>query len=61
MYRIQQEDGKFVIYKSKHALQLPCKMMKKKRVEFDTKKEAQKYIEYVGRLIRNGEEYIERF
>tara|TARA_B100001778_G_scaffold179689_1_gene147744 strand:- start:59 stop:244 length:186 start_codon:yes stop_codon:yes gene_type:complete len=61
MYRIQQEDGKFVIYKSKNALHLPCKMMKKKRVEFDTKHEAQKYIEDVARLMQNGEEYLERF
>ncbi len=61
MYRIQQEDGKFVIYKSKNALYLPCKMMKKKRVEFDTKQEAQKYIEDVARLIKNGQEYLERF
>ena len=61
MYRIQQEDDKFVIYKSTQALHLPCKMMKKKRVEFDTQKEAQKYIEYVSLLIKNGEDYIERF
>ena len=48
-------------YKSKNALHLPCKMMKKKRVEFDTKHEAQKYIEDVARLMQNGEEYLERF
>ena len=61
MYRIQQEDGKFVIYKSKKALHLPCKLMKKKRVEFDTQEEASKYIRDVVHLMKTGQEYVERF
>ena len=61
MYRIQQENGKFVIYKSKKALHLPCKLMKKKRVEFDTQEEASKYIRDVVHLMKTGQEYVERF
>lgn len=60
-YDIKEDQGKYVIYKGYHALHLPCKMVKKKRVEFDTEEEARKYIEDVYKLIENGNEYIERF
>ena len=61
MYRIQKENDKYVIYKNQYALQLPCKLLKKKTVEFDTEQEACKYIKDVVRLIQKGEEYLERF
>jgi hypothetical protein len=62
MYRIKQEDkDRYVIYKGNRALYLPCKMIKKKKVEFSTREEAEKYIEYVDKLIKSGEEYLERF
>lgn len=62
MYRIKQEDrDRYVIYKGSKALYLPCKMIKKKKVEFNTREEAEKYIEDVDKLIKNGEEYLERF
>ncbi len=61
-YNIRQEDeSRFVIYKKDKPLLLPCKLVKKKKVEFDTRLEAEKYIEDVIRLVRNGEEYLERF
>jgi len=61
-YNIRQEDeSRFVIYKKDKPLLLPCKLVKKKKVEFDTRLEAEKYIEDVMRLVRNGEEYLERF
>jgi hypothetical protein len=36
-------------------------MIKKKRVEFNTIEEAEKYIEDVDKLMKNGEEYLERY
>lgn len=61
-YNIRQEDeSRFVIYKKDKPLLLPCKLVKKKKVEFDTRLEAEKYIENVIRLVQNGEEYLERF
>ena len=61
-YNIRQADeSRFVIYKKDKPLLLPCKLVKKKKVEFDTRLEAEKYIEDVIRLVRNGEEYLERF
>ena len=36
-------------------------MIKKKKVEFSTREEAEKYIEYVDKLIKSGEEYLERY
>ena len=61
-YNIRQEDEfRFVIYKKDKPLLLPCKLVKKKKVEFDTRLEAEKYIENVIRLVQNGEEYLERF
>ena len=61
-YTIRQEDeSRFVIYKKDKPLLLPCKLVKKKKVEFDTRLEAEKYIENVIRLVQNGEEYLERF
>ena len=61
MYRIQKENDKYVVYKNQYALQLPCKLLKKKKVEFDTEQEASKYIKDVVRLMQKGEEYLERF
>lgn len=62
MYNIRQEDtDRYVIYKGDNALYLPCKMIKKKRVEFSTREEAEKYIEDVDKLIKSGEEYLERY
>lgn len=61
MYKIQQENGKFAIYKKDKALHLPCKLLKKKKIEFQTEKEAQKYISDVMQLIKKGESYIESF
>jgi hypothetical protein len=62
MYNIRQEDtDRYVIYKGDNALYLPCKMIKKKRVEFNTIEEAEKYIEDVDKLMKNGEEYLERY
>lgn len=60
-YKIKKDQEKYVIYKNEKTLYLPCKMMKKKRVEFDTKIEAEKYIKDIVILIQNGQEYIERF
>ncbi len=60
-YTIREEKSKFVIYKKDKPLLLPCKLIKKKKVEFDTRLEAEKYIEDVIRLVQNGEEYLERF
>ena len=62
MYNIRQEDqNRYVVYKGDNALYLPCKMIKKKKVEFSTRQEAEKYIDYVNQLIKNGEEYLERY
>ena len=60
-YKIKIDQDKYVIYKNEYALNLPCKLMKKKRVEFDTQKEAEQYIHDIVKLIKNGEEYIESF
>ena len=60
-YKIKKDQEKYVICKNDRPLYLPCKLVKKKRVEFDTEHEAQKYIEDVARLMQNGEEYLERF
>tara|TARA_B100002019_G_scaffold292766_1_gene317018 strand:- start:3406 stop:3600 length:195 start_codon:yes stop_codon:yes gene_type:complete len=60
-YQIKKDQDKYVIYKNKYALHLPCKLMKKKRVEFSTKKEAEQYIQDIAKLIKNGEEYIESY
>ena len=59
VYRIQKENDKFVIYKSDKALLLPCKMLKKKRVEFDNESDAMNYIRYISHLIKSGKEYVE--
>ena len=61
MYNIREDKGKYVVYKGNNALYLPCKMIKKKKVEFSTREEAEKYIEYVDKLIKSGEEYLERY
>jgi len=62
MYNVRQEDqDRYVVYKGNNALYLPCKMTKKKKVEFSTREEAEKYIEYVDKLIKSGEEYLERY
>ena len=60
-YQIKKDQDKYVIYKNKYALYLPCKLMKKKRVEFNTQKEAEQYIQDIAKLIKNGEEYIESY
>ena len=36
-------------------------LIKKKKVEFDSRLEAEKYIKNAIRLMKNGEEYLERF
>jgi len=62
MYNIRQEDqDRYVVYKGSNPLYLPCKMIKKKKVEFNTREEAEKYIEDVDKLIKSGEEYLERY
>tara|TARA_B100000902_G_scaffold183449_1_gene176130 strand:- start:793 stop:981 length:189 start_codon:yes stop_codon:yes gene_type:complete len=62
MYNVRQEDqNRYVVYKGNNALYLPCKMIKKKKVEFSTREEAEKYIEDVDKLIKSGEEYLERY
>ena len=61
MYNIRQDKDKYVVYKGNNALYLPCKMIKKKKVEFSTREEAEKYIEDVDKLIKSGEEYLERY
>ena len=58
-YNIRQEGYKFVIYKNDKPLLLPCKLIKLKKVQFDTKLEAEKYIQDVERLFNSGEEYVE--
>lgn len=59
-YNIRQEDTKFVIYKKDKPLLLPCKLIKLKKVEFDTRLEAEKYIENVEKLLCDGgKEYVE--
>lgn len=58
-YNIRQEGHKFVIYKKDKPLLLPCKLIKLKKVEFDTKLEAEKYIQDVERLFNSDEEYVE--
>ncbi len=60
-YTIREEKSKFVIYKKDKPLLLPCKLIKKKKVEFDSRLEAEKYIKDAIRLIQKGEEYLERF
>ena len=62
MYNVRQDDqNRYVVYKGNNALYLPCKMIKKKKVEFSTREEAEKYIEDVDKLIKSGEEYLERY
>lgn len=60
-YKIKKDQEKYVICKNDRPLYLPCKLVKKKRVEFDTQAEANKYIKDIQVLIKNGEDYIERF
>tara|TARA_B100000073_G_scaffold18789_1_gene14912 strand:- start:350 stop:535 length:186 start_codon:yes stop_codon:yes gene_type:complete len=61
MYNIREDKGKYVVYKGNNALYLPCKLIKKKRVEFDTREEAEHYIKDVKQLMVTGEEYLERY
>jgi len=61
MYNIREDKGKYVVYKGNNALYLPCKLTKKKKVAFSTREEAEKYIEYVDKLIKSGAEYLERY
>lgn len=59
-YTIRQEDeSRFVIYKKDKPLLLPCKLIKLKKVEFDNRLEAEKYIRDVQKLCNNGKEYME--
>jgi|TARA_B100001094_G_scaffold77332_1_gene73669 hypothetical protein len=59
-YTIRQEDEfRFVIYKKDKPLLLPCKLIKLKKVEFDNRLEAEKYIRDVQKLCNNGKEYME--
>lgn len=59
LYNIKEINEKFFIYKGQKALALPCKLIKRKKVCFDTRKEAEEYIKYVLKLIKSGEEYME--
>ncbi len=59
-YTIRQEgEFRFVIYKKDKPLMLPCKLIKLKKVEFDSRLEAEKYIEDVKKLCNSGKEYVE--
>ena len=59
-YTIRQEDEfRFVIYKKDKPLLLPCKLIKLKKVEFDNRLEAEKYIKNVQKLCDSGKEYME--
>ena len=59
-YTIRQEDEfRFVIYKKDKPLLLPCKLIKLKKVEFDSRVEAEKYIRDVKKLCDSGKEYME--
>jgi|TARA_Y100000389_G_scaffold24722_1_gene21388 hypothetical protein len=59
-YTIRQEDKfRFVIYKNEKPLLLPCKLTKLKKVEFDNRLEAEKYISDVQKLCNSGKEYME--
>lgn len=58
-YHIKEIDNKFFIYKRDKPLLLPCKLMKRKKVSFDTREEAENYIKYVDKLVSSGEEYME--
>ena len=60
-YHIKEIGEKFFIYKGQKALLLPCKLIKRKKVCFDTRKEAEEYIEYVLKLITSGQEYMELY
>ena len=60
-YHIKEIDNKFFIYKGQKALLLPCKLMKRKKVCFDSKQEAEEYIKYVVKLVTSGQEYMELY
>ncbi len=60
-YNIKKDQDKYVICKNDKPLLLPCKLIKLKQVEFDTEEEAKAYIDDVNQLIKNNQDYVERF